>query len=370
MIKKFNVKKIQKLNSVNAFLKLFYKKPIARCEIKIEDYKEIIVVDFSLIGDMVMNIPFLQEIKNNCPNARLTMVVRPQAVSVLQREKLVDEFLIFDGKNILSTPFSIMKNLFLIRKVLCQINEREYDLAIEPKGDLRHIWFMHYIRANRSVSYNYTGGDYLITDSFTPKEKTKHLVDEKLDLLEMAKFTVNWKNTEPKFVQKKKNNNKQIIVGIHPGASTRNKRYRHFGLIIDYLSYMNRDIQIYVFDDPQDDIGLATGIIESIERNQLEYKVICEDLERYIEIVAECNLMICNDSSAGHIAAAYEIPTIVIFGAVRPETACPRFEKTICISNDCDCKPCTLDDCPKGTYDCLEKIDINEIYNAMEKLIE
>ena len=61
------------------------------------------------------------------------------------------------------------------------------------------------------------------------------------------------------------------------------------------------------------------------------------------------------------IAAAYGIPAIVIFGAIMPETSCPRGSEVLCISHECDCKPCTLDDCPNGTYECLEKIDTAEI---------
>ena len=370
MIKKFNVKKTRQLKTVNNILKIFYSKPDRKSDKDTKDYKEIIIVDFSLIGDMVMNIPFLQQIRVNCPGARISMVARWQSVEVLQGQGLIDEFIVFDGKTYLSTPGTIIKNSVAIHKILKKINQRKYDVAIEPKGDLRHTWFMHYIQSDRSISYNYTGGEYLITDSFVPKPDTRHLIDEKLDLLEMAGFDVDRDYNVPQFIKKsKKKIINEKIIGIHPGASSINKMYRHFGLIIDYLALMDIGIQIYVYVDPLDDAEISEGIIESIERNNISYKIVREKLDKYITSVAMCDLMICNDSSAGHIAAAYGIPAIVIFGAIKPETACPRGSRVISISYDCDCKPCTLEDCPDKTYECLEKISIESIYNALEEMI-
>ena len=370
MIKKFNIKKTKYLEIVNSILKLFYRKPKVKANMDIADFKEVIIVDFSLIGDMVMSIPFLSQIKANCSKASITMVVRPQSVCVLKSQGLVDEFIVFDGKEYLASPFSIMRNALLIRKVLNRINRTCYDIAIEPKGDLRHIWFMHHIKSNRSISYNYTGGDYLVTDSFEPREATKHLIDERLDLLEMAGFFIDRNNNTPRFVDEPRNRDSlKYVIGIHPGASCKNKMYRHFGSIIDYIAHIDKELQINVFCDPQDNNELTEGIIDSLERSGKKYKVIREDLELYIEHVSECNLMVCNDSSAGHIAAAYGIPVIVIFGPVEVATSCPRGGRVICICHDCKCKPCTFEDCPQKTYECIEKIDINEIYSALEKMV-
>ena len=370
MIKKFNVKKTKQLKIINLLLKNIYKKPTVKTEKKISDYEEIVIVDFSLIGDNIMSIPFLRQIKSNCPRAKITMIARPQAESVLGREELVDEFVIFDGKECLSTPFRILKNYSLIRSTIKKVNRKKYDIAIEPKGDLRHIWFMHFIKSDRSISYNYTGGDYLVTDAFKPRRETKHLIDEKIDLLEMAGFSVNRDAVEPRFIhQNEKCKKEKLTVGIHPGASCKNKIYKHYNQIFYYLSKYRENLRIHVFHDPSEDNDLIDGVVESMKTNNIDYSIMEEKLEEYIENVSKCDLMICNDSSAGHIAAAYGIPVLVIFGAVKPETARPRGSKVICVTHDCTCKPCTLEDCPKGTYECLENIDINDIYSALEEII-
>ena len=177
MIKKFNIEKTRQLDKIDRLLSLFFKKPKCDNSIKPAPIRNILIVDFALIGDMVMNIPFLRVIRENCSNAEITMVCMPWAETVLADQGLVDRFIIFDGKNLLSTPKKMLESRRIIRNALRDINQREYEVGIEPKGDLRHIFFMHYTRSKRTVSYNYTGGNYLITDSLTPKQDTKHLID-------------------------------------------------------------------------------------------------------------------------------------------------------------------------------------------------
>ena len=90
-------------------------------------------------------------------------------------------------------------------------------------------------------------------------------------------------------------------------------------------------------------------------------------------MITVVDAMICNDSSAGHIANAYRIPTTVIYGPVNPEGIRPYNNKTAilnCISIPLDCKPCyKTETCPKGTYDCFNKINVEDLSNIVLKSI-
>ena len=84
--------------------------------------------------------------------------------------------------------------------------------------------------------------------------------------------------------------------------------------------------------------------------------------------------MICNDSSAGHIANAYKIPTTVIYGPVNPEGIRPYNNKTAilnCVSIPLKCKPCYgSNECPNGTYQCFNDINIDKLADEILKTIE
>ena len=383
MIKKFNVEKTMQLDKINKILSLFYKKPSNKLNVNFSKIENILVVDFALMGDMVMNIPFFKTIRHNCPNAKITMVAMPWAKVILGDQNLIDEFIIFDGKNILSSPKSIIKNYFPIRATLKIINKKRYQLAFEPKGDLRHIWFVHHTNSLRTISYNYTGGEYLITDSFKPKETTKHLIDEKIDLLALSGMTIFDEDRTPvlnlseaskqvvKAFVEENNLNDRRVIGIHPGASNKNKQYRYYPQLIEEISDSLQNDDIFcVFEGPGEK-DIVDAVCNQLEKSKIEFIRVKRKTKEYVAIVSVCNYMICNDSAAGHIASGYGIPTLVIFGPVMPETALPRGNCDIrYVSHELECKPCTLPVCPLGTEECIQTIEIDEVKDELEFLLK
>lgn len=376
MINKFNRKKTKNIKRIDKFLSFFYKKPVVKV-VPLNEINHIVIIDFSLIGDMVMNIPFLKTIKHNCPLAKISMICEPWAQAVLGNQGLVDEFIVFDGKNKLSSPFQIIKSFKEIKKVIKRINIIDYELAIEPKGDLRHIWFMHHINCLRSITYNYTGGDYFVTDCFLPKEGTVHLIDEKLNLLDFVGFNICECDRIPKlsidnktreYLNEYKQKNDlcgKRVIGIHPGASTVSKQFKYFPeLFVRLKPLMSQCDIVCVFEGPSDK-DIVDLICCTLENMPLRYLRIKENLQDYIRLVAICDYMICNDSAAGHIATAYGIDTSVVFCSTIPSMGVPRGYCTVkCISYNVECKPCTLPECTRK-YECMKEAMVDDIVSSM-----
>jgi ADP-heptose:LPS heptosyltransferase len=343
---------------------------------------EILIVDFSLIGDMVMNIPFLRVIKRNCPECKITMVCQPWAETVLGEQNLVDRFIVFNGKDILSTPRSIIKSAGIIKKTLNEVNIIQYDLGIEPKGDLRYIWMLHKTKCRRTASYNYTGGEYLITDSFSPDDDVKHLIDEKIRLLTKLGFSSQGVNLIPslKLSPEMKSNvdayidkndlSGKYIIGIHPGASNSNKQFKRYADIIRCLKdkLIKEQIEFIVFEGPAEK-DIVDTVCSALNECNFKYTRSKEQLKQYISLVSICSLMICNDSAAGHISAAYGEDVLVLFGPINMETAVPRGSgQIVAISHELGCKPCTLPVCPLGTDACINSITIKECVEGLKNL--
>ena len=382
LIKKFNVEKIKQLNKINNFLSFLYKKPVCGDDVNLNEVENILVIDFALMGDMIMNIPFFKTIRHNCPKAKITMVGMSWSEIILSDQGLVDEFIIFNGKDKLCSLQQILINFKDIRNILKIINFKNYELGFEPKGDIRHTLFLHYTNCNRTISYNYTGGEYLITDSFIPRENTKHLIDEKLDLLELSGFTIYDEDKIPelKLSHKSKDLVRDFaiqnslkgkrVIGIHPGASNVNKQYRYYPELIEQLStvILKKDI-FCVFEGPGEE-KIVDAVCAQLKRTKITYLRIKRKIKDYVTLVSICDYMICNDSAAGHIASAYGIPTLIIFGPVKPETALPRGKNRIeYVSNDLGCKPCTLPTCPLGTEECIQNITVYEVYKQVSNLM-
>ncbi len=91
-------------------------------------------------------------------------------------------------------------------------------------------------------------------------------------------------------------------------------------------------------------------------------------------VIAQSSIVISNDTGLMHIAAALKKPIISIWGNTIPEFGMypylPEEKKqlsTIIGIPGLRCRPCSklgYDACPKGHFDCMEKINLKEILDA------
>lgn len=86
--------------------------------------------------------------------------------------------------------------------------------------------------------------------------------------------------------------------------------------------------------------GYHTGDKNIIDTHNISYSVIKKGLNEYITIISIAQLMICNDSGAAHIASAFGVPTVVIFGNVDPKYVTPLVVSNLrIISHNLECNP-------------------------------
>ncbi len=70
-----------------------------------------------------------------------------------------------------------------------------------------------------------------------------------------------------------------------------------------------------------------------------------------------------------HVAAAYQVPTVAIFGPTRyKETSQWMNEKSRLIRHEMDCSPCMKRECPLGHHDCMNSITSIEVIKAVRTL--
>ena len=76
---------------------------------------------------------------------------------------------------------------------------------------------------------------------------------------------------------------------------------------------------------------------------------------------------ITGDSGPMHLAAAFKVPTIAIFGPTNHlKTRQWRNEKSIIINKNLECQPCMERTCPLMHQNCMKFIDETEVLGAVE----
>lgn len=371
MLKKFNKKKTKGLKIVNMILNCLFHEKKSDLQPDLTDANYILVIDPTLIGDMVMLTPVLRAIRKNNGNCRITLVCGEWGKAILESQNLVDEFVVIDC-SFINSASSLALNRKKLRELIKIVNIRAYDYALELRGDLRYIYFMHYCNAKRKVSYSYTGGECFLTDVIRPSDDVNHLVEDKMYFIKSLGCIFSdediyprlYINQEQELIRKKfvKQNNLEgkTIVGIHPGASLAVREWRGFHKLLPKLNKSRINPVFLIFEGPNE----KRAVIE-LENAALScgarYIISNTPIEEYMLRISLCNVMICNDSGAGHIAAAYGVPSFVVFGPVLPEMARPYAKENVyCFSEELSCKPCMATVCDNGN-ECLKKIKPDDV---------
>lgn len=92
------------------------------------------------------------------------------------------------------------------------------------------------------------------------------------------------------------------------------------------------------------------------------------DIGTAAAVIYRCRLFIGNDSGLAHLAAAVDIPLVVLSGADNPEETSPlSVKKTIIIKNGLSCISCVKNRCPfsgDAFMRCMKDISVDEVFNA------
>ena len=88
-----------------------------------------------------------------------------------------------------------------------------------------------------------------------------------------------------------------------------------------------------------------------------------------IDQISNLDLFITGDSGSMHIAAAFQIPTVSIFGPTRgDETSQWMNGKSLIVKKNLDCQPCMKRTCPLKHHDCMKLIKAVDVLKAINSI--
>ena len=124
-------------------------------------FKTILVTEYHRIGDVILIASVLQSLKQKFPDSKIILLCHPSA------EKLAIELNIADEIISVKVPWTLWEwsplKWVRARAFAKSIGQREIDLTIDFKGDLRNGWFLWHIGGKISLGYTATGGSYFYT---------------------------------------------------------------------------------------------------------------------------------------------------------------------------------------------------------------
>ena len=90
------------------------------------------------------------------------------------------------------------------------------------------------------------------------------------------------------------------------------------------------------------------------------------DLPMLAAVLSHCRALITNDSGAMHVGAAVGVPVTALFGPTRETETRPLGDAHRVIAHDVWCRPCMLRECPID-HRCMRRIGVATVFDAARR---
>ncbi len=364
--------------------------------------KNILLVRLDAVGDFMMTTPSIRTIRENFPDAYITLLVTPRTYSLAELCPYVNEVLsididYFDALNIFKTLNCIVdfakKNLWKNFYDLCF-----YFGGLGPDGKYMRSFLPYLSGARERIGYNYdTICQSLDTLPVTwrPKE-IRHECLRALYLLQAYGLKINDTRIEIWFDKLDLNEANKILSGFAPdrikiaagiGASTLARIYPPAQYIVAFREIIAKGAALVLFGG-KDEINIAQFIVDNLPKGLVKNTLPLNPSWRTsAAIISQLDMYIGNDTGPKHIAAAFKNPVIYL-SRVAKDTAqfvtnlptevemfYPWQTETIVLQPDHQIGECAKKHLLIGCIDeekphCITQIKPSEIVDAYEKILQ
>jgi len=269
-----------------------------------ENIKSILCLPPSGIGDVVMQAPAITALKNAYPQSHLTVLSHDYSGTseVCRLMPSVDE--VIDIGIPKYTWLSLLRYLLSRFWTLSfKLRKRRYDLVVSYiPNPVRKLFVLSVAR--KYWIYGNT------TDGFPGK-----LSFDILKQLKMPSEGINevFKIPEPATERRAfLDSCTRPIIGIHPFCGSSWRQWNHFESLIHKMAGLNATILV---------VGQQSGYSTDAGVKNLVNMLSIAEL---FWAIGKCDAFITADSGPMHVAFSLDIPTVAIFGAVKPSLRVPE----------------------------------------------
>jgi heptosyltransferase-2 len=296
------------------------------------------------LGDCVMATPAIENIVNFYNDVEITFIGSFVSIEAMKVHPKVVKTVILDKKY--GSLYTIAKNL------------DDFDAFFSFRSSFRSKFLKFFVLANSK--YQFDKNKYINCHQV---KKYNDFVNDSLSI-----------NSNPgKLKLYKQNQSSEVVqkptLGINPGASYGSaKRWypEEFAKVAEELS---GQYDIVIFGGPGEK-DIAMDIEKSlIEKGVRNYQNLAGNttIPGLINHISKLDLFITGDSGPMHVAAAFQVPTVAIFGPTKDdETSQWMNDKSIIVKQNLDCQPCMKRTCPLQHHNCMNLIKATDVLSAVK----
>jgi len=301
------------------------------------------------LGDAVMTTPAIENIVASYPNCELIIYGSFVSTRLFLNHPNVKKIIIDESKKNGFRYLNLYKDAKSVGKV---------DIALSFRKNFTTQYLLFFIGVKKKFVY---------------KRYIKKEIHQVIRYNDFINTSLNIK-TQPKKLKiygyEKKISNKKTL-GLNPGATYGSAKRWYPEEFAKVAIELSSEYDIVIFGGPNED-EMAKDIEKLLTKNGIKnYKNLATktSVEELIDGISNLDLFVTNDSGPMHLAAAFNIPTVSIFGPTRfNETSQWMNDKGVLITKNLSCAPCMKRICPLRHHDCMKLITAKDVLAKIEDI--
>lgn len=294
--------------------------------------RNILVIDFGQLGDVVLSLPALAAVRARFPRSRVTVAVGKPGVAVVELSGYADEVLGVD--RVALRDGSVPLSLFRIGRFVKDVRRARYDFVIDLHS-LSETNLLGFLSGAKQRLYARRPGRSLdFLSNFRPapavEDTTKHAIDRYLDVVrplgagEVARVPrLRAREEDERFVEelfrKERVGSEGPLVGMFPGAGHESRRWplARFAELARRLE-ANDGLRVALFAGPEER-AMVREMRSSFPRSTIVFDRLT--VPQLAAALARLAVFVSNDTGPMHVAAAVGSPVVILM-AHHPMFSC------------------------------------------------
>ena len=308
------------------------------------------------LGDAVMALPALTEIREALPAACLEVAARPSVAPLFTLVPGLDRVVTLDqhsvGRVTRNQPYDaalLLTNSFNSARLArgAGISER-WGYRADFRSPLLTRAIAQPPRVHQSDFYRHLVHQLGFVG--TKRDPAITVPDSRRAAARMLLAGQSWDLRSP-------------LVAVAPGAAFGGaKRWptESFAAVVQHLAA--EGVRVVLIGTAGD--RAAVEVINGLRHRATAIDLVGRtDLAMLAGVLTQCRVLVTNDSGTMHLAAALDIPVVAMFGPTRERETHPIGPRHATLTNPVWCRPCMLRECPL-THRCMTGISAARVLEA------
>jgi heptosyltransferase II len=343
----------------------------------IRPFERILIRGTSWIGDSVVSIPALRELRRIFPSSELVLLVKPWVRDLFLDADFIDDILV--------QKVGRRGTLHTVQ----EIRSRDFDAAILFQNAFIAAAMVFFARIPTRIGFPTDHRRILLTHPLDLAEtvrKTHQIfyylsIASKVEELVFKRSHVDFQSPDFRlFVNPNRQMNakehlrdlgldvSRKLVVLNPGATNSRAKQWPAELFAEVGDRLAAQLGCHVIL-----VGASSerALGESIAQHMQHPPAVLTGrttLSDSIAILSICDLVISNDTGPAYLSAALCRPTLTIFGPTDFNLICPTSNTAHIVRSPVHCAPCMLRDCP-ANHECMTGVTADMVYAKAEDLL-